>query len=58
MTTEFENRYAVGPNEVKRFNTSQLRNEFLIENLMQNDKISWVYSHYERFMTGGSRSDK
>jgi len=54
MTTEFENRYAVGPNEVKRFNTSQLRNEFLIENLMQNDKISWVYSHYERFMTGGA----
>ncbi|MGL1959042.1 MAG: 5-dehydro-4-deoxy-D-glucuronate isomerase [Colwellia sp.] len=54
MTTEIENRYAVGPNEVKNYDTSQLRNEFLAENLMQDDKIYWVYTHYERFMAGGA----
>lgn len=54
MTTEIENRYAVGPNEVKGFDTTQLRNEFLVNNLMQEDKIYWLYTHYERFMAGGA----
>lgn len=54
MTTEIENRYAVGPNEVKNFDTTALRNEFLADNLMQDDKIYWVYTHYERFMAGGA----
>jgi len=53
-STEMENRYAVGPNEVKNFDTQQLRNEFLAENLMQDDKVYWVYTHYERFMVGGA----
>jgi len=53
-TTAMENRYAVGPNEVKTFDTQQLRNEFLAENLMQDDKVYWVYTHYERFMVGGA----
>lgn len=53
-TTNFENRYAVGPNEVKGYDTQQLRNEFLADNLMQADSVSWVYSHYERFMVGGA----
>lgn len=54
MSTEMENRYAVGPNEVKGFDTTQLRNEFLADKLMQDDKIYWVYTHYERFMVGGA----
>lgn len=52
--TLFENRYAVGPNEVKSFDTTQLRNEFLADNLMVDDSISWIYTHYERFMVGGA----
>ncbi|WP_075186614.1 5-dehydro-4-deoxy-D-glucuronate isomerase [Teredinibacter haidensis] len=53
MTTECENRYAVGPNEAMAFDTQQLRQAFLSENLMQVDKVVWLYTHYERFMVGG-----
>jgi 4-deoxy-L-threo-5-hexosulose-uronate ketol-isomerase len=33
--------------------TKELRNEFLIENVMVQDDIHWVYSHYDRFMVAG-----
>ncbi|WP_076537076.1 5-dehydro-4-deoxy-D-glucuronate isomerase [Shewanella sp. UCD-KL21] len=52
--TEVETRYAVGPNEVKGFDTNQLRNEFLVDKLMQPNQVYWVYSHYERFMVGSA----
>ncbi|WP_448212946.1 5-dehydro-4-deoxy-D-glucuronate isomerase [Colwellia sp. MEBiC06753] len=52
--TVFENRYAIGPNEVKGMDTDQLRQAFLADNIMQTDKVSWVYTHYERFMVGGA----
>ncbi|MDC2890966.1 5-dehydro-4-deoxy-D-glucuronate isomerase [Psychrosphaera sp. 1_MG-2023] len=52
--TKFENRYAIGPNEVKGFDTAQLRDAFLAANLMQNDTVNWIYTHYERFMVGGA----
>ncbi|MFT6529962.1 MAG: 4-deoxy-L-threo-5-hexosulose-uronate ketol-isomerase [Psychrosphaera sp.] len=52
--THFENRYAIGPNEVKGFDTQQLRDAFLAATLMQDDTINWVYTHYERFMVGGA----
>jgi len=54
MFTEFENRYAVGPNEVKGYDTTQLRDEFLVDKLMQQGKVYWVYTHYERFMVGSA----
>jgi len=54
MNTEIESRYAVGPNEVKGFDTEQLRNEFLVDKLMQADKVYWLYTHYERFMVGSA----
>ncbi len=46
-------RYASSPKEVKKMNTKQLRKEFLIEKLLNNDEIKWVYSHYDRYLTGG-----
>lgn len=54
MTTEYEVRYAIGQREAKAYDTQALRREFLVENIMQADKIYWVYSHYERFMVGGA----
>lgn len=54
MSTEIESRYAVGPNEVKGYDTQQLRDEFLVDKLMQVDKIYWLYTHYERFMVGSA----
>ncbi|MGO2128913.1 MAG: 5-dehydro-4-deoxy-D-glucuronate isomerase [Pseudoalteromonas prydzensis] len=54
MSTEIESRYAVGPNEVKGYDTQQLRDEFLVDKLMQENSIYWLYTHYERFMVGSA----
>lgn len=50
----FENRYAIGPDEAKSLDTQGLRKNFLIENLFFEDKIHFVYSHYDRYMAGGA----
>lgn len=36
-------------------NTEQLRENFLVENLMQGDKLNLVYSHYDRVIIGGAK---
>lgn len=54
MTAEYDVRYALGQGEVKNYNTEQLREAFLVENIMQAGKLYWLYSHYERFMVGGA----
>lgn len=54
MTTNFETRYASNPEAVKHYDTNQLRDEFLIENLMQDEKINLTYSHYDRYIAGGA----
>lgn len=53
-TTEYEVRYAVGQREVKGYDTTELRDTFLVENLMTPGKVYWVYTHYERFMLGSA----
>jgi len=47
--------YALGPNEVKLFSTEQLRENFLIEILLQDDAINFTYTHYDRMMIGGAK---
>ncbi|MFC4723639.1 5-dehydro-4-deoxy-D-glucuronate isomerase [Geojedonia litorea] len=54
MKTYYETRYASSPQGVKSYDTEQLRKEFLIDNLMQEDKIVLVYSHYDRFISGSA----
>ncbi|MFV0482639.1 MAG: 5-dehydro-4-deoxy-D-glucuronate isomerase, partial [Bacteroidales bacterium] len=54
MTTIFEERWAYNPEDVKTYDTDRIRKEFLVEKLMENDKIHMVYSHIERFITGGA----
>ena len=49
-----ENRYACSPNEVKSFDTDQLRENFLISDLMVPGEIKGVYSHYDRMITLGA----
>ncbi|ULC59047.1 5-dehydro-4-deoxy-D-glucuronate isomerase [Flaviramulus sp. BrNp1-15] len=46
-------RYASNPEAVKKYNTNELRDEFLIQDVMTKDNINWVYSHYDRFMVAG-----
>tara|TARA_R110002049_G_scaffold309112_1_gene517296 strand:+ start:6163 stop:6372 length:210 start_codon:yes stop_codon:yes gene_type:complete len=57
MNTNYETRYASSPQGVNKYDTNQLREEFLIENLFEADKINLVYSHYDRFITGGVMPD-
>lgn len=54
MSTKFETRYASSPKAVKQYDTQQLRDEFLIPDLMQNGKVKFVYTHYDRYMAGGA----
>jgi len=54
MNTHYTTRYAASPQDVKSYDTSRLREEFLIQNLMEVDKINLTYSHYDRFITGSA----
>ncbi|MEJ5048733.1 5-dehydro-4-deoxy-D-glucuronate isomerase [Chryseobacterium culicis] len=48
-----EFRYAHHPEDVKKYTTEDLRSEFLINDLFNEDKIKLVYSMYDRFIVGG-----
>src|SRR5687767_6980671 len=50
-----EIRFTNSPRETMQMTTGQLRQNFLVENLMQNDKINLVYSHYDRVIIGGAK---
>ncbi len=54
MATSYESRYASGPKAVKQYDTDQLRDEFLIDNLMEEGKINLTYSHYDRYIAGSA----
>ncbi|AQS94370.1 5-dehydro-4-deoxy-D-glucuronate isomerase [Polaribacter sp. BM10] len=54
MATTFETRYASSPQAVKKYDTQELRDEFLVPDLMQPGKVKWVYTHYDRYMAGGA----
>ncbi|PWW05723.1 4-deoxy-L-threo-5-hexosulose-uronate ketol-isomerase [Paenibacillus cellulosilyticus] len=49
-----EIRYAAHPNDVKSYDTSRLRQEFLIETLFVQDELTLTYSHVDRFIVGGA----
>lgn len=48
-----EIRFQNSPQETKQMNTEQLRENFLLQNLMQDDTVNLVYSHYDRMIIGG-----
>lgn len=49
-----EIRFAVGPEETKQFDTQKLIDNFLVKNLMVNDQLKLVYTHYDRMIIGGA----
>lgn len=53
MSIKAETRYANSPQEVKTWTTAQTREALLIEQLFEADDVRLVYSHYDRFITGG-----
>ena len=50
MSTAYRLRYALGPEAVKKYDTTALRNEFLIDDLMAEDAIKLTYTHYDRYI--------
>lgn len=47
-------RYHNSQKEVKGMNTAELREQFLIEDLMTKGEIKFTYSHYDRIIVGGA----
>ncbi|MBM3414269.1 MAG: 5-dehydro-4-deoxy-D-glucuronate isomerase [Bacteroidetes bacterium] len=47
-------RYQNSPKETCQMNTQQLRDNFLVQQLMKNGQIQLVYSHYDRVIIGGA----
>jgi 4-deoxy-L-threo-5-hexosulose-uronate ketol-isomerase len=45
---------AVHQDDFKNYTTEKIRSNFLINDLMQSDKISFTYTHYDRMMVGGA----
>jgi len=50
-----EIRFQNSPKEVKGMTTEELREHFLCEGLMQDDRINLIYSHYDRVIAGGAK---
>ena len=46
-------RFQNSPKETSQMNTQQLRENFLVQGLMQPGTIQLVYSHYDRLIIGG-----
>ena len=49
-----EIRFESSRKEVSQMDTATLRENFLIESIFAHNKISWVYSHYDRVMIGSA----
>ncbi|HPQ23151.1 MAG TPA: 5-dehydro-4-deoxy-D-glucuronate isomerase, partial [Candidatus Paceibacterota bacterium] len=53
MKTNYEIRYASHPQDVKNYDTSRLRKEFLVEKIFSKDEVNMVYSLFDRIIIGG-----
>jgi 4-deoxy-L-threo-5-hexosulose-uronate ketol-isomerase len=47
-------RHSTNPKDAKHYDTERLRDEYLIETLMEQDKVNLVYSQIDRVITGGA----
>ncbi len=55
---KLETRYSNHPNDAKKYDTKELREHYLIENVFQVDEINLVYSHSDRIIAGGITPSK
>jgi 4-deoxy-L-threo-5-hexosulose-uronate ketol-isomerase len=53
-----EIRFQNSPKETRDMHTGELRDNFLMQGLMHDDKARLVYSHYDRMITGGVKPVK
>lgn len=48
-------RQAISQREAKGFDTQDLRENFLIESIFENDSVVLEYTHYDRVIVGGAK---
>jgi len=53
-----EIRFQNSPAETSRMDTESLRRQFLVQQLMQDDQLKLVYSHFDRVIVGGVKPVK
>ncbi len=46
--------HQVHPQDFVKYNTEQIRDKFLLENLVESDAINAVYTHYDRMVVGAA----
>ena len=46
-------RYANHPNDSKKYDTNELRENYMVEEIFVDDKIELTYSHVDRIIFGG-----
>ena len=51
---KYQERFPSHPRDVRNYGTTQLRDEFLIENIFEEEKIQLTYTGFDRFITGGA----
>ncbi|SIT19452.1 4-deoxy-L-threo-5-hexulose uronate isomerase [Thalassospira xiamenensis M-5 = DSM 17429] len=49
-----EQRYGAGPDQIDGMNTTQLRENFMVERLFVPGQISFAYTHFDRMIVGGA----
>ncbi|WP_080902869.1 5-dehydro-4-deoxy-D-glucuronate isomerase [Parabacteroides sp. Marseille-P3160] len=54
MKTFIEERWGTHPDDVKHYDTAQLRKEFLVEKLFEADTVLMTYTHNDRLIIGGA----
>jgi len=46
--------HSVHPEDFKSYQTAQIRDRFLLDNIVEQGKINLVYTHYDRMIVGGA----
>ena len=51
-------RFGANPKDFKKYDTKEIRDEFLVEKIFESDKINLTYSHIDRIIFGGAMPNK
>lgn len=51
--TKLDTRYAHHPEDVKKYDITELRKHFLVETLFEADQVHLTYTHNDQMIFGG-----
>lgn len=52
--TNYNVRWATGPEDAKHYTTDRLRKEYLVEKVFAPGEVNWTYTLYDRLLLGGA----